>query len=109
MALPPPVLMSPSKPGSRGVTTYTRYLWPSLKRQASESEAGVNQLHDLVNGVQSAVCALPVRSDDALGDGVSYLVEDVSVVCTADEELVLEERQNPTHVFKRTTNHSGHI
>ena len=31
IALPPPVLMSPSKPGNRGVTTYTRNLFPSLR------------------------------------------------------------------------------
>lgn len=31
MAVPPPVVMSPSKPGSSGVTTYTRYFLPSLE------------------------------------------------------------------------------
>lgn len=36
---------------------------------------------------------LPVCSDDALGDSVSYLVENVSVVCTADEELILKNKQ----------------
>ena len=37
------------------------------------------------------VCVLPVCSDDAFSDSVSYLVENVSVVCTADEELILKE------------------
>lgn len=52
---------------------------------------------------------LPVRSDDALGDGVSYLVEDVSVVCTADEELVLEERQNEGTSLTDDRPHRPHL
>ena len=32
---------------------------------------------------------LLVCLDDAFSDGVSYLVEDMSVISTADEELVL--------------------
>ena len=43
------------------------------------------------------VCVLPVCFDDAFSDGVSYLVENVSVVCTADEELILKERQTNKH------------
>lgn len=42
------------------------------------------------------MCVSPVSSDDALGDGVSYLVENVPVVCTADEELILGANQKPS-------------
>lgn len=46
----------------------------------------------LVDTFQSVcVCVPPVSFDDALGDGVSYLVKNMSVVCTADKELILEE------------------
>lgn len=38
-------------------------------------------------------CVLPVRSDDALSNTVSYLVENVPVVCTADEELILKDNE----------------
>lgn len=40
------------------------------------------------------VCILPVCSDDSLGDSVSDLVENISVVCAADEELILESLDN---------------
>lgn len=36
-ALPPPVEMSPSKPGSSGITTYTRKRLFSLKGQVGEN------------------------------------------------------------------------
>ena len=39
----------------------------------------------------------PVGPDDAFSNGVSYLVEDVFVVRTADEELVLGENTPPVH------------
>lgn len=42
------------------------------------------------------MCVSPVSSDDAPGDGVSYLVENVPVVCTADEELILGANQKPS-------------
>lgn len=38
----------------------------------------------------SSVCVLPVSFDDPLGNGISDLVENVSVVGTADEELILD-------------------
>lgn len=42
------------------------------------------------------MCVLPVRSDDALSNSVSYLVENVFVVCTADEELILKDKTTNT-------------
>lgn len=39
---------------------------------------------------------LPVCSDDAFSDRVSDLVENMSVICTADEELVLIGKQTDT-------------
>lgn len=45
-----------------------------------------------------SVYVLPVCSDDALGDGVAYLVENVFVVRTADEELILKEQQTINEV-----------
>lgn len=49
---------------------------------------------------------LPVRPDDALSDGVSDLVENVLVVCTADEELILEEKQTNTFIRRENTGYN---
>lgn len=48
-----------------------------------------------------SVYVLPVSFDDALGDGVADLVENVSVVCTADEELILKEQQTIISSFEQ--------
>lgn len=136
MALPPPVLMSPSKPGSRGVTTNTLYRFPSLRHRGTERPS-YNQRGHVQTLCMSCcqrlavrvicVCVwishsehikttcvcrvntqgsskvelnqspdkghvLPIRSDDALSDSVSYPVENVFVICTADEELILKHK-----------------
>lgn len=38
------------------------------------------------------ICVLPVRTNDALCNRVSYLVENIFVVGTADEELILGDK-----------------
>lgn len=38
------------------------------------------------------ICDLPVRTNDALCNRVSYLVENIFVVGTADEELILGDK-----------------
>lgn len=86
MAVPPPVLMSPSNPGIRGVTTYTLYLFPSL----IDTEREIRSVKEVKLLPSSSVCVLPVSFDDPLGNGISDLVENVSVVGTADEELILD-------------------
>lgn len=148
MAVPPPVVMSPSKPGSSGVTTYTLYFLPSLKEsnnqlcisyiperffpvdqyssghfsatqclliylhhQETKTQnffISFQQIYDIINNYEGMkwtpvrVCVSPVSSDDALGDGVSYLVENIPVVCTADEELILGATRNHQHTVINT-------
>lgn len=63
----------------------------NIQQEPAQIVLHVKSSEDKPKRVRMKTHTLPVRSGDALSNSVSYLVENMSVVCTADEELVLKE------------------